>query len=177
MTLYTPNLALPYPEASDAPRGWEQIEALAEALDGATAPTWYDIPLADGMASATGYTARMCWDNGRVYLSGALNAPNGGWDSSSPGNTIGTLPAGYRPSRTFYVPGQSGALNGNVRIGCTAAGTLTALVESNGSSTTSAVWLDNVSFFSSSASIPTAPSAFAVRPGPRAEDEPVIDAE
>lgn len=33
MTQYTPNLTLPYPEASDAPRGNEQIQALAEALD------------------------------------------------------------------------------------------------------------------------------------------------
>jgi hypothetical protein len=33
MTKYTPNLTLPYPEAGDAPRGNEQIQALAEALD------------------------------------------------------------------------------------------------------------------------------------------------
>jgi hypothetical protein len=33
MTKYTPNLRLPYPEAADPPRGADQMEALATAVD------------------------------------------------------------------------------------------------------------------------------------------------
>jgi hypothetical protein len=175
MTQYTPNLSLPYPEASDAPRGWEQIEALAEAVDAGTEPTWYDITLNSGFTAQSGYTPRMCWQNGRVYLSGSLT-PDAGWTAST-STAVATLPAGYRPNRLLYVPVQSGTIASNARASVSVGGVLTLYIEGTGSYTNAGIWLDNVSFFSASSSLPAAPSSFAVRPGPRAESEPVIEPE
>lgn len=90
MTDYTPILNLPYPEASDAPRGWEQIQALAEALDGQTTITPVAMPVGTGIQGGFYYVA---W--GRVWLYGQITRD----DATAMGNgaTLATLPAELRP--------------------------------------------------------------------------------
>lgn len=71
MTQYTPNMQIPYPEAGDAPRGNEQMQAIAEAVDATALPTWKAGVLqtpADSIEDNSLWT----FVAGRVFVVGAI---------------------------------------------------------------------------------------------------------
>lgn len=78
MTQYTPNLQIPYPEAGDAPRGNEQMQAIAETLDAASG-IWGFAKLTTEMTTNTtgGFQPLpMVWQAGnRMSDSGDTNKP------------------------------------------------------------------------------------------------------
>lgn len=80
MTQYTPNLNLPYPEAGDAPRGNEQMQAIVEALDANSTPWGYIYANSDFKTDATTglQTVSMAWGDGFRTSAGGTGSADGG---------------------------------------------------------------------------------------------------
>lgn len=99
MTKFTPILRIPYPEASDPPRGWEQMQAIAEKID-AVSPVWIPLPLESGIIGFADLTPHYAVLWGRVWLRGAF-ARTGNNPFPSGGTTLSTLPAAIKPVNFF----------------------------------------------------------------------------
>ncbi|MFJ9125698.1 hypothetical protein ACIRJS_16545 [Streptomyces sp. NPDC102340] len=93
MTQYTPNLNLPYPEAGDAPRGNEQIQALATALDGQAGPVFKMGVLATVEANIRD-DSQWTYSYGQVHLAGLFGS-NAAFNTNQV--TVGTIPAALDP--------------------------------------------------------------------------------
>ncbi|CAM5600174.1 hypothetical protein GCM10010329_50080 [Streptomyces spiroverticillatus] len=109
MTGHTPLLAYPYPEPSDPPRGWEQIQALAEALDQQAKPVTRELPLKAEYAKKTAFYYRQ---NGRVHLFGQIRRADGGKMNAGSEEFLTSWAPDARPpsyfSATVTVVGVSG---------------------------------------------------------------------
>lgn len=80
MTKYTATLRLPYPEGSEQPRGWEQIQALAEATDTAMAPYSFRAEASDRVPVPEGPTAVQLRPGGADWADGwTWETATGSW--------------------------------------------------------------------------------------------------
>lgn len=98
--------------------GW--IRSLSTADQSAT---WYNLPLSNGaQAWSSDVVPQYCKVGGVVYLRGAIT------NVSSTGLVLGTLPAGYRPSKTWNFiqnTSQKGGFGNSARWAIGADGTIT----------------------------------------------------
>lgn len=148
MTQYTPNLNLPYPEAGDAPRGNEQIQALATALDNQAGPVFKPAVLESveaGIVDNTSWTL----SNGQLHLIGTFTSAQVFNDSNV---MVGTLPAALDPVGglariAVAMTGVSGAVPvGRLSISTTQVVTLD-LTSGGGWANASSIYVSGVSWF------------------------------
>lgn len=144
MTQVTPNLQLPYPEAGDPPSGDEQMQALAEAIDGQAVPERFnDFTMGDGYEpdGVQGAYYSLAW--GRVWFYGALSATDGKVGSN---DFVMTLPEAIWPESAhgFAVSIGSGAV-GYIYI--RTDGTMQIVFNTSVWSPGSWISLDGISYF------------------------------
>jgi hypothetical protein len=130
MTQFTPNMSIPYPEASDPPRGWEQMQALATQVDSGSL-TWTPIPYASGFTTYN-QAIRVAKFGGLVFMRGTVKRTDSGIMN---GNiNFGTVPAAFWPAQLCFAWAAADWDNGNrngIRLDINPDGGLTALVGTN----------------------------------------------
>jgi hypothetical protein len=99
-TQYTPYLQLPYPQAGDPPRGWEQIQDLAEAVDGQARTTWEALLAGTGGAIDRNAFYRLVFR--RVNCAGAMRRIDGGeFPGKGVDTDLGFLAVAARPAKSI----------------------------------------------------------------------------
>jgi hypothetical protein len=103
MTQYTPVLHLPYPEESDPPRGWEQDQARAEAIESAFVPGFR--PLSEFVSSTTaGITLASAFasvEGSRLIFAGSVRSSSGSKIKTA--TVMFTLKPDYRPAISLFM--------------------------------------------------------------------------
>ncbi len=123
----TPTLAIPYPVGTDRVMdGDNAMQAMAESVESLMLATWQAIPGLVGTAIAGYVTAGYAKIGQVVELRGVANYA-GGWGA---GATLGTLPAGSRPTASLSFLVIFGSGTGIITVSAT--GTVVAVAAGTG---------------------------------------------
>jgi hypothetical protein len=122
MTINTPQLALPKPEATDLlVNGFDAIADLADRVEALLDAAFIGLPLASGMTShadsfghAPGYR-RFAND---VQLRGTIRRTSGAAFDASVQTTIAVLPVGFRPVETIFQVAACSNSGGGPQLRC-----------------------------------------------------------